>query len=144
MALTNTQKYSIIIIVIIVVISLIVYFTVIENFASLGTINQIQATYAPDSYMYNFNMSTRGTNRGMDDLEKIKYETPLDPYDNGYCFGADFYDNGKCGEVFIEEDFGKDISNNFTNYQAEYTSSYIDFPIVNVMKPLNLYDGNIA
>ena len=144
MALTNTQKYSIIIIIIIIVILLIVYFTITENFASLGTINQIQATYAPDSYMYNFNMSTRGTNRGMDSFGEIINEKPLSEYDNAYCFGADFYDNGKCGEVFIENDFGKDIDKKFINYQDQYTGTYVGFPIPNVMRPLNLYDGNIS
>ena len=144
MALTNTQKYSIIIIIIIIVISLIIYFTVKENFASVGTIDQLQAAYAPNSYMYNFNMSTRSTNRGMDNLKKIKNDIPLEKYDDAYCFGSDFYDNGKCGEVFIEKDFGKDVDKKFINYQDQYTGSYIDFPIVDVMKPLNVYDGNIS
>ena len=142
MAFTNLQLYSGLFITILV-ISVIIYITLIkENFVSLGTIIDMQSKYEPGSYMYAFNMSTRDTNRG-GDMNNIKKDIPVSLNDDAYCFGSDFYDNGKCGEVFIDNDFEKNKNNKPIIYTDQYTGDYVDFPNIDVMRPLSIYSGSL-
>ena len=143
MAFTNIEIYSGIFITILV-ISVIIYITVIkENFVSLGTIIDMQSKYEPGSYMYAFNMSTRETNRGGDIKNDTKKDIPASLNDDAYCFGSDFYDNGKCGEVFIDNDFEKNKNNIPIIYTDQYTGDYVNFPNVDVMRPLSIYPGSL-
>ena len=156
MELTKNQIIIIILVVIIIVIIasyLIYYYVYQENFASLGTIIDIQSKdtqdkylngneinpYVNNDYLFGFNMSTRGTNRGSNMLKNSKKAIPVSLNEDAYCFGTDFYDNGKCGEVFLADDFGRDKTSNLTVFKDQYSSDYVDFPNFDVMRPLNTY-----
>jgi hypothetical protein len=142
------------ILVIIIVIVIIWYTCYKENFVSLGTIVDLQSKdaqdlylngneiqpYVDNNYLFGFNMSTRGTNRGSNMLKNAVKDTPVGINEDAYCFGTDFYDNGKCGEVFISNDVGQNKQNNLTVYSDQYTGDYVDFPNVDVMRPLNIYN----
>jgi hypothetical protein len=150
----NYATISIIIIIVVIVIWFIIYYSYSEDFVSLGTIVDLQSKdsqnlylngneiypYVDNNYLYGFNMSTRGTNRGSNMLNNVKKDIPVSIEEDAYCFGTDFYDNGKCGEVFIADDFGKNKTNKLTVYKDQYTGTYVDFPNVDVMKPLNIYN----
>ena len=88
-------------------------------------------------------MQTRGTNRGSNMLNNGKKSSPLSINEDAYCFGTDFYDNGKCGEVFISDDFGRDKTDDLTVFKDQYMGDYVDFPNVDVMKPLNVYNDSL-
>jgi hypothetical protein len=157
MALSKTQ---IIIIIIIVIgsIGLIAYlFVKKETFVSLGTIVDLQSKdtqdkylngneinpYVNNNYLFGFNMSTRGTNRGSNMIKNNKPDDPVSINQDAYCFGSDFYDNGKCGQVFIADDFGRDRTGELTVFKDQYSGNYIDFPIFDIMKPKNVYNDSL-
>ena len=156
----DLSKTQIILIILFLVIgtALIIYFSSTkDNFVSLGTIVDLQSKDAQDkylngneinpyvnnNYLLGFNMSTRGTNRGSNMIKNNKPDDPVSLNQDAYCFGSDFYDNGKCGQVFIADDFGRDRSSQLTVFKDQYTGDYVDFPNVDVMRPLNVYNDSL-
>ena len=148
--------YFLILIIIIVCFLVYDYFnTSTDSFVSLGTIIDLQskdsqdyylngngiAPYANNNYLYGMNMSTRGTNRGSNMLKKDFVDTPPAIYDSAYCFGTDFYDNGKCGQVFVSDDFQQNNNNN-TIYPTQYSGDYVASPFPDIMRPLNIYSDH--
>lgn len=157
MALTNKQLLLIFIIVITGSVLFYYFGGYTEKFASLGTIVDIQSKdtqdkylngneinpYVNNNYLFGFNMSTRGTNRGSNMLKNSKKDIPVSLNEDAYCFGSDFYDNGKCGEIFLLDDFGRDRTNELTVFKDQYSSDYVNFPNVDVMRPLNTYQDSV-
>lgn len=143
------NKACLIIVVLIIIIFILMSNCSKENFLSGGTIQQLFGKDNQDLYLNgkeidplidgNFKLQYNQPTLMQNKIPRNKNTSVVEPQNNPYPSGTDFYDDGDTGSIFFEKDFGKINNEKTTIYPNQYTGEYYEPPLIDIAKPLNIY-----